>query len=96
MAEEEQQQSLVSFDPNELTLGDVMDLEDVAGKPLSQIMEGFQEDPPSFSARELAALVWIAQRRTNPKMKFEDVRDVKFMDAPESGLAVPKEGATTG
>lgn len=57
------------MDIDNITLGDIEDIEDYAGLPLSDI----GEDKPGV-AKLRTALVWVLKRKENPSFTIEDAR----------------------
>lgn len=72
----------LTIDLDDMSLGEIVDFEDASGSLIGSI------DESNLSARELVALVWIAQRRTDPDFTFDDAREVKV-----SQLNIPTEAA---
>lgn len=66
---------------DDLTLGDLADLEDVSGVSLTGIN---LKNPP---LKVIPALVWIQQRRTEPGFTYEMARAIKLTDLEMSGEA---------
>lgn len=66
----------LELDPDSLTIGEVEDIESVSGRPITQMLKAFENQ--EFSAKELLALVWIIQRRTNPEFTLDDARKTKM------------------
>lgn len=75
----------VDLDPNDLTLGEIEDLEGAGGVPFGVLMK--QLDEQTFSSRALTALVWVAMRRKDPDFTLEDARRVKIgqVEVPNPG-----------
>lgn len=76
----------VAYDlPEDLTFGESCDIESVTGQPLGGA-NGF---------RRTAALVWIAMRRRDKSMTWEQVRELNWTDVqwekdkPQEDEAVP-------
>lgn len=66
---------------DDLTLGDLADLEDVSGVSLTGIN---LKTPP---LKVVPALVWIQQRREDPKFTYEMARAIKLSELEMSGDA---------
>lgn len=80
----------ITINLDDLTLGDLADMEDVSGVSLTGINLG---SPP---VRVIPALVWIQQRRTEPGYTYEMARAIKLSELEFAGeaptLAVANEG----
>lgn len=59
----------MSFTLEDLTLGDVEDVEKYAGQPLASLA-----DASSNKGRLMTALAWVIQRKENPKFSLEDAK----------------------
>lgn len=81
------------FDPDDLSLGEMEDLEDVTGLRILTIISDFEKANPN--AKELTALAWIMTRRENPDFTLEDARASKvnalFNPPSSNGQSAPKE-----
>lgn len=73
-------ESIVTIDPNDLTLGELMDFEEASGEKVSDVFAASEGAAPSFSARTLTALVWVIRRRDDPNYSLDDARTVKIGD----------------
>jgi hypothetical protein len=67
----------ITFNLDELTLGELADLEDVLGTSLKTIN---LSNPP---VKLLVAMTWLITRRSNPKFTYEDARNVKISNVAE-------------
>jgi len=65
----------LTFDLDKVTLGDIVDIEDVCGVPWDEIVE--MDNPPT---KVLLAMVWVAKRRDNPKFTLDDARQTPIAD----------------
>lgn len=90
------QGSVLTLDPDDLTLGEMEEFEDLAGRPLSKMMQGdvvLDEDgTPRRDARgkvlreldprvkDIIALVFLAKRRADPDFTLDDARKVKVSE----------------
>jgi len=89
-----ERQVSLAFDLDELTIGDLADIEDVAGVNVQSID---LKQPP---LRVLPALVWIFNRKLDPSFTYEDARGVKLSalvvtgDVPTLAVAAGDGGAT--
>ncbi len=64
----------LSFDLNELTLGDVEDIEEITGVSYSDI----EWTKPSIKL--MKAMVLVSERRKNPAFTIDDARGVKITE----------------
>ena len=78
------------IDVSDLELGEVEQIEEYVGTAASDINWG--------SAKALAALVWVMERRTNPAYTLEEARKIKMSafnsdngDGPPTGEAPEAE-----
>ncbi|MDG9711158.1 hypothetical protein [Streptomyces sp. DH10] len=80
------------IDPDNLTIGDLEDFEEVVGQPIYQALsprpvvvdgkrvldeKGRPELETQVSTKALKALIWISQRAVNPDFTLADARNVK-------------------
>lgn len=66
---------VIKFDADDLTLGEVCDIEDVAGEDaVGRFAQG------DVSPKALAALVWIIRRRSEPEFTFADAKALRVAD----------------
>jgi hypothetical protein len=69
----------ITIDFDELTLGDVEQLEEIAGpEAADRALEG------KVGGKALVALAYITLRKTNPEVTLDDVRKVKVAALNES------------
>lgn len=73
----------LAFDLDELTIGDLADMEDVAGVDIQRI------DLKAPPLKVLPAMVWIFNRKIDPTFTYEDARQVKL-----AALAIAGEAPT--
>ncbi len=66
--------ALVEIDLNDFTLGEVEDIEQVAGVYFRDL---FKSDK---SGRGLAACLWVVRRRTNPEYTLDEAKREKLRD----------------
>lgn len=59
-------------DPDDLTLGEIEDIEKAAGQPFAKMMEG------GFTASALVAVVYVVMRRDDPSFTIDDARRLKL------------------
>jgi hypothetical protein len=70
----------LKFRPEDFTVGDLEDFEEITGQPLAELIATFEKAegatvlPP---AKVLKALVFLVKRSTNPEFRIEDARNVK-------------------
>ncbi len=78
----------LTFDPAEVTIGDLETIEDICGKPYEQI------DFEKPSAKLIKALIFISQRRVDPKFTLEDATNVKLGEVTTAVNPTPDGGAS--
>jgi hypothetical protein len=78
----EAEQSGLAFDPDDLTIGEMEQFEDVVGQTMTSALS----DPSNMSAKALKAIVWIVNRRTNPEYTLEDAASVKVSSLDVSSV----------
>jgi len=66
----------IRFDIDELTLGEMADIEDYTGHRLGEMFP--QNGSVKLSGKELIAIVWIVKRRENPAFTLDDAKKLKF------------------
>jgi len=79
--------TLIDFDS--LTLGEVETIETITGSPIDAIMDDGQP-----RGKVLKVLIWIMEKRNNPKFTIEDAATYTFkqaLDLFQGGLNDPKE-----
>lgn len=77
------------INPDDLTLGEVDDLEGAAGASVAEIF-----GPAGMRAKHLIAVVWVLGRRDNPEFSLDDARAVKVGElVVEGGEADPTSAA---
>jgi len=59
----------LTFDLNEVTLGDIVDIEEVCGLAWDDVL-----DMQNLPTKVLLAMVWVAKRRDNPDYTLDDAR----------------------
>lgn len=64
---------MISID--ELTLGEVAEIEKTAGQPLAALA-----DEKALKGKLLQAIAYIAMKREDPKAKFEDAGSMKMSE----------------
>lgn len=70
----------LDLDPNDLTIGDMEDFEDVTGSRLDELLGTRNGDGVKFTAKQLVAFVWIVTRKSNPAFTLDDARATKITD----------------
>jgi hypothetical protein len=74
----------IRVDMTELTLGDMVEIEELTGKPMTEILA---------SARGVAAAAWLIHRRVDPAFTYEQalalspLRDLEVVNADAEGEA---------
>ena len=69
-------ESVLNIDIQDLTVGEVIEIEDLTGLPLDALG---QDDKPK--GRMLAALAYISKKRTTPDFTWEMAMDLKVTTA---------------
>lgn len=72
---------------DDLTIGDLEEIEDVVGETSDSIFKG------TPSAKALKAIVYVICRRENPEFTLEDAAKVKVSDLSGGKVADPTESA---
>lgn len=71
----------VNFDPNVLTVGDIMDLEEHFGVSLDQLLGMVSGKAiEKLSSKTFGALAFVIMRQIDPEFAPQDVRTVKVAD----------------
>lgn len=99
------QGAVLKLDPEDLTLGEMEEFEELAGRPLAKMIQGdiVKDDdgkpmlgPDNKPLREIdprvkdiIALVYLAKRRENPEFTLADARGVKISEL-QLGSADPQ------
>jgi len=88
----------LEFDPNDLTLGDMEDIEAATGEPFGAFAQRFQgkseaEVLATLPSKVLTAMVWIAGRRNDPTFTLQRARDTKATEI-EAGRPPAKAAGT--
>ena len=65
----------IAFDPDTLTVGELMDVEDVIG---AEEFRSISDGQPSFKA--VAAIAWILKRRETAETTLADVRALSLAE----------------
>ncbi len=69
---------VIEFDPDDLTLGEIEDMEEAAGVSFQKLLKMFSEE--DLSTRAMRAVMWIMLRRDDPDYTFEDAKDLTVSD----------------
>ena len=77
---------ILEFDVNSLTLGEAESLEDIIGRDHMRTLE--RGDP---SIKALVALVYVMKRRDNPDFTLDDARRLKVTAIRATAVDDPKE-----
>jgi hypothetical protein len=64
----------LNFDLDELTLGDMADLEEIAG------IDVLSMDKTRLGPKQILALVWVFRRQEEPSFTYDDARKLKPRD----------------
>lgn len=85
----------MNFDINDLTIGEVADIEEATGKSISTLFDG-----SGSQARTLQAVIWIVRRREDPTLTLEQAGNMTFTEmnsmlelSNDGGEVDPPEGA---
>ena len=71
----------LTIDPEQMTLRDMEDLEQVSGKPVGEFIAKFQGKAGGdirlvdFDAKTIVAMVWIFGRKSEPGLTLDAARD---------------------
>ena len=74
------------INPNDLTIGDLEDFEDICGMPFSEAFKtkldanGQDTGMAMVTAKALKAVVYVAKRKANPDFTLEDAAKVKVSE----------------
>ena len=60
---------------DELTLGDVAEIEELSGQPLAAL-----SDPALPKGKLMVAMAWIIKRKADPSFKYEDAKRMTMSD----------------
>lgn len=60
----------IVLDPDDLTLGEIEDIEEIAGVPVATLFS----DPKALPAKALTAIVYVMKRRSDPEFTIERAR----------------------
>jgi len=98
---------IVEFNPAELTLGDIEDLENYTGFTYDEILDLVPDSPNGKASKAngkapkkaiptkiLVAIAWISQRKKNPNFTIEDARAITWVELGQSVPASAPNRAT--
>ncbi len=68
----------LDFDPEDLTIAELEELEDAVGKAIGKLFAEFQTQ--DFSAKSVKAMIWIIKRRENPGLTLEEASKFKLSE----------------
>lgn len=69
----------MNFDINDLTIGEIADIEEATGKGISDLFAD-----GTSQARVMQAVVWIARRREDASFTFADAGNMTFTELNEA------------
>ena len=72
--------SEIALDMDDLDLQDCLDVEEVTGQDAGAIFAGLQVG--QYTIKTIAALIWVAKRKTDPTFTFEDAKRTKVSAIP--------------
>lgn len=75
------------WDHQRLTLREARDAEKATGVPINDLLRDFNGRKHETGARGMdgyAAFLWVAMRRSDPAVKFEDVLDLDVSEVDEN------------
>ena len=67
------QESTLDFNLNDLTIGEIVTIEELTGLPFDAMT-----DPDKPKGKLLQAIAYISKRRDNPEFTFEDAVNLKL------------------
>ena len=74
----------IQFNVEDLTIGELADMEDVTGLSLDKM------NLSKPSAKLLVAMLWVFERRSNPKYAYAEARNVKVTGLSEFSAKLGK------
>lgn len=85
---------VIRFDLEDLTVGETVEFEEIAGVPLSEFApKDSGNGEVAVSAKALLAMVYISRKRSNPAFTLDDARDVKVSDLDFGSVGNPTTAA---
>ena len=60
---------------NELTLGDIAEVEEMSGQSFASLTDG-----KSAKGSLMVALAWVIKRKEDPKFSYEDAKQLKMSE----------------
>lgn len=83
----------LNFDPESLTIGQIEQLEDIAGTSLSDLVNQLQAG--QYKAKTIKAIVFLLMSADDPNFTLEDASKMKLSTLLE-GLDLPPAAAPAG
>ncbi len=85
---EEQTTIKVLVDPDEFTIGDMLDIEEITGRSMGEFGSTDKDGNTTASARTILAMAFVAARKTDPDLTQDDVRnwrmdEIEFAEGDE-------------
>lgn len=68
----------VTFDPSDLTVKEVKELQNATGKKFGEIIREFRTE--DFDVETLQVIAWLVRRRKEPGLSLEMVEDARLSD----------------
>ena len=90
---EEATPRVIEFNPDDLTLGEIEDIEEACGMPFQKLIKMFEKE--ELSTIGMRAVMWVIIRRGEPDYTFENAKDLTIRDLDELEL-VDEEGKPAG
>lgn len=69
---------VLKIDPDDLTIGDLEDFEDITGQSFDQAFQANGNGTAHVSAKAIKAMVFLVKRRDDPSFTLDDARNVKI------------------
>ena len=83
------EETALTFDLNKVTLGDIVDIEEVCGVAWDDIL-----DMDGLPTKVLLAMVWVAKRRDDPDFTLDDARQTPVAEIQKMAVeSDPTEAA---
>jgi hypothetical protein len=71
---------VLKIDPEDLTIGDLEDFEDIVGMSFDDAMAPGPDGKPKVTTKALKALVFLSKRREDPTFTLDDARAIKVSE----------------
>ena len=71
----------VTFDPDSLTFGELVDIEKETGEPWAVFVARFADASRGkgiVTAQDMMLATWLVMRRVDPGTSLDDIRDMRF------------------